>query len=68
MGPTNQRKTQYDSYIQHEKDGTHYKNGIYTSPAETPQGKTESGVRIKAKGNHSRGIQLTLQLNCTTEE
>ena len=37
-------------------------------PAETPQGKTKSGVRIKAQSDHARRIQFTLELNGTTKE
>jgi len=43
-------------------------NTAWHWPAETPQGKTESRVRIKAQCNHTRRIQFTLQLNCSTEK
>ena len=36
-------------------------------PAETPECKAKSTVRVKADGNLPRGVQLTLELDGSTE-
>lgn len=41
--------------------------GFSILPAETPECKAKSTVRVKADGNLPRGVQLTLELDGSTE-